>query len=212
MLYNADWNRNLYRISSRFAPHNLYTNRKGLQAIPDSVHAKAVKGQQPIWSFAPDAPLEQRPEGGRIVVPYRYNQITYAYDRKTNTYKRSVSVEGKQVDAASDVRIAPKNVIVMLMDFHPLNDGSHKNRQEAQFIGEGRAFVFTNGKRIKGTWQKNKITGPTRFFDADGKPVTLTVGQTFIQVLDLGSTVTYKKGKAPPDATASASPTPTPTP
>ena len=143
---------------------------------------------------------------------YPANTITYKYNRDANTYRRSVSVEGTQRDASSGKRIAPKNVIVMLMDFHPLNDGSHKNRQEAQFIGKGRAFIFTNGQRIKGTWRKNKITGPTRFFDSDGNEVTLTVGQTFIQVLDLGSTVTYKKGKAAPSPSASPSPTPTPTP
>ena len=121
-----------------------------------------------------------------------------------------MSVEGSQFDASTGKRIAPKNVIVMLMNFQPLNDGSGKNRQEAQFIGEGRAFVFTNGKRIKGTWKKTKITGPTRFFDEDGNPVTLTVGQTFIQVLDIGSTVTYKKGKPPASAAPDATPSPTP--
>jgi hypothetical protein len=64
-------------------------------------------------------------------VSYPANTITYKYNRDANTYRRSVSVEGTQRDASSGKRIAPKNVIVMLMDFHPLNDGSHKNRQEA---------------------------------------------------------------------------------
>ena len=68
-----------------------------------------------MWKFAPDAPLEQRPKGGKIVVPYLANMITYSYDRKTNTYPRTVSVEGKQFDAGRKpkVRIAPKNVVVM---------------------------------------------------------------------------------------------------
>ena len=213
-VYNADefrYNRYFRRIPERFAPHNLYSNLVNLRKLSAAVGAKPGP-MEAKWKFAPDAPLEERPVGGSITVSYPANTITYKYNREANTYRRSVSVEGTQHDASNGKRIAPKNVIVMLMDFHPLNDGSHKNRQEAQFIGEGRAFVFTNGKRIKGTWQKNKITGPTRFFDADGKPVTLTVGQTFVQVLDLGSTVTYKKGKVPPDATASPSPTPTPTP
>jgi len=38
----------------------------------------------------------------------------------------------------------------------------------------------------------------TRFFDAAGKPVTMTVGQTFIQVMDTGTKVTVKDGKRPP--------------
>jgi Protein of unknown function (DUF3048) N-terminal domain/Protein of unknown function (DUF3048) C-terminal domain len=213
-VFNADefrYNKYFRRIGSRFAPHNLYSSRANLRKLSAAVGAKAGP-LEAKWAFAPDIPLEQRPEGGSITVSYPANKITYKYNRDSNTYRRSVSVEGNQHDASNGKRIAPKNVIVMLMDFHPLNDGSRKNRQEAQFLGKGRAFIFTNGKRIKATWKKNKMTGPTRFFDADGNPVTLTVGQTFIQVLDLGSTVTYKKGKAPPSAAASPSPSPTPTP
>jgi len=208
-VYNADefrYNAYFRRVTDRFAPHNLYSNLVNLRKLSAAVGAEPGP-LEAKWKFAPDIPLEQRPEGGSITVSYPANTITYRYNREANTYRRSVSVEGTQRDAANGKRIAPKNVIVMLMDFHPLNDGSHKNRQEAQFIGEGRAFIFTNGKRIKGTWKKTKITGATRFFDEDGKPVTLTVGQTFVQVLDLGSTVTYKKGTL---AAAAATPTPTP--
>ena len=95
--------------------------------------------------------------------------------------------------------------------FSPLNDGSGKNRQEADIIGSGKAWIATNGTTIKGTWKKNKPSGMTHFYDATGKRVTLTVGQTFIQVLDIGSKVTIKKGKAPPAITPAApatSPTP----
>jgi hypothetical protein len=85
----------------------------------------------------------------------------------------------------------------MVMSFGRLNDGSNKNRLEAQFIGRGTAWIATNGKTIKGTWRKTSMTGPTRFFDAKGKPVTLTVGQTFIQVMPRGSKITVKDGKVP---------------
>jgi hypothetical protein len=85
----------------------------------------------------------------------------------------------------------------MVMAFGRLDDGSRKNRLEAQFIGRGTAWIATNGTTIKGTWRKASMTGPTRFFDADGKPVTLTVGQTFIQVMPRGSKITIKDGKVP---------------
>ena len=42
------------------------------------------------------------------------------------------------------------------------------------------------GTTIKGTWKKASLTAPTRFYDATGKPVTLTVGQTFVQVMTHG--------------------------
>ena len=94
-------------------------------------------------------------------------------------------------------RVAPTNVVIMLMSFSPLNDGSNKQRLEGQYIGKGQAWIATNGRTIKGTWRKDSLQKPTRFFDADGNPVTLTVGQTFVQVMQTGTKVTIKDGSVP---------------
>ena len=196
-VYNADWSRYLYRVTFRPSPHNLYTNEQNFKKIPKSVKAKAVPGQQPVWQFAPDAPLEARPEGGTIIVPYLANRITYKYDRETNTYKRSVSVEGKQFDAGTKpkTRIAPKNVIVMKVQFVPTGD--KKNRLDGNITGSGPAWISTNGITIKGTWKKKDFTSPTRFFGPDGQEVTLTVGQTFVQVVTRSTKITVDDGEVP---------------
>ena len=95
------------------------------------------------------------------------------------------------------------------MSFGPLNDGHPaKLRLEASVIGAGKAWIATNGKTIAGTWKKTALTAPTQFFDAQGNPVTLTVGQTFIQVMKQNSPVSIKDGALPgsgPSASASSS-------
>jgi hypothetical protein len=83
----------------------------------------------------------------------------------------------------------------MLMVFSPLRDGSKKKRLEADYVGSGTAWIATNGETIKGTWRKSAIDKPTLFFDAAGKPVTFTVGQTFVQVLPRGSKVSIEDGR-----------------
>ena len=45
---------------------------------------------------------------------------------------------------------------------------------------------------VKGEWRKKSATAPTRLFGPDGKPITLTAGQTFVQVIDTDSTYTFK--------------------
>ncbi len=80
----------------------------------------------------------------------------------------------------------------------PLNDGSPKHRLEANLVGKGTAWIATNGKTIKGTWRKKSDSDPTRFYDGKGKPVTLTVGQTFVQVMPTGTPVSIKNGASPP--------------
>ena len=204
VVYNADefrWSRYLYRVKYRYPPHNVYSDAKNLQKLSKRVGAKPVPGQDPVWIFAPDAPLEQRPEGGKIIVPYYANKITYSYDRKTNTYKRSVSVEGKQFDAGTKpkTRIAPKNVVVMRVPFVPLGD--KKRRLDGQVTGSGTAWVSTNGKTVKGTWRKKSFTSPTRFYGPDGKQLPLTIGQTFVQVVPKSTKITIQPGKVAAPAT-----------
>ena len=211
VVYNADWSPFLYRVDFRYSPHNLYTDAAGVRKTVRRTGAKPVEGQKPKWRFAADAPLDQRPKGGRILVPYLFNKVTYDYDRKTNTYRRSVSTEGKQFDVSlkPKVRVAPKNVIVMQVRFVPIGDKKH--RLDGQVTGSGTAWIATNGRTIKGTWSKKSFSAPTRFFDADGRAVTLTMGQTFVQVVPSGTRITVKDGKVPAPA-ASATPTPSPTP
>jgi hypothetical protein len=218
LVYNADefaWGTYFHRVASRFPPHNLYTDGKQLDALARRLGAKAGD-YKPAWTFAPDAPLELRPVGGRITFSYPTSTIRYDYDRATNTYLRSVSVEGKQKDAATKKRVAPKNVIVMLMHFGPLNDGHpNKHRLEAKVVGSGTAWIATNGKTIKGTWRKKSLTAPTTFYDAVGHEVTLTAGQTFINVMPTGTAVKIVKGAPAPTPTASpgvpsGSPSPSP--
>ncbi len=105
--------------------------------------------------------------------------------------------EGKQFDAGAGERVAPTNVVIMVVRFGPLNDGSSKHRLEAQQIGSGTAWIATNGTTIKGTWRKKSTTAPTLFYGPDGKQVTLTAGQTFVQVVPTGTAITIKDGKAP---------------
>jgi hypothetical protein len=202
LVYNADefaWGRYFRRVDFKFAPHNLYSTGKQLRALAATRGAKDEALEWP-WRFAPDAPIGQRPVGGRIQVAYRASTIRYDYDRISNTYLRSVTGEKAQLDRSTKRRVAPKNVVVMLMHFGPLNDGSGKARLEAQVTGTGPAWISSNGVTIKGTWKKAGQTAPTSFFDAAGKPVRLTVGQTFIQVMPYGSAMTFTKGKpAPPD-------------
>jgi DUF3048 family protein len=211
-VYNVDefrYSGTFYRNKSRFAPHNLYSTGTKLRATGKKAGAKD-KDYKTVWQFAADAPLEARPYGGSITVGYPYNTIKYKYDRKTNTYLRSVTGETKQTDAADGTRIAPKNVIVMRMRFGPLNDGhAGAPRLEATVVGSGTAWISTNGRTIKGTWKKTSMTKPTRFYDKNGNEVTLTVGQTFVQVLTTG-TATYRLTISKGSDTPPGSPAPSP--
>ncbi|MEX2010711.1 MAG: DUF3048 domain-containing protein [Chloroflexota bacterium] len=200
-VYNADefrWGGTyLWRIRQRFAPHNVYTDGENLRKMAARLGADDV-AMTPAWSFRADTPFQWRPLGGGISTGYTWNRIRYAYDQASNTYVRSVTGASPQIDAADGKRVAPKNVVIMLVRFGRLNDGHpEKARQEAANVGKGTAWIATNGRTVKGTWSKASITEPTLFFGPDGKPATLTIGQTFVQVMPAGTNVTIVPGVGP---------------
>lgn len=199
LVFNADefrWGGTyIWRIRERSSPNNTYSDGPNLRKLTRAVGAEDGP-LDPAWSFAPDALLENRPVGGTIEFAYGTSRISYAYDNRTNAYVRSVPRASPQVDPATDAVIAPKNVIVMLVTFGRLNDGHpEKKRLEAVVVGSGTAYVATNGQTIKGTWKKTSTTAPIQFLDASGKPVVLTVGQTFINVMPKGTKITIKDGR-----------------
>ncbi|HYN47595.1 MAG TPA: DUF3048 domain-containing protein [Candidatus Nanopelagicales bacterium] len=183
----------LWRTTDRFAPHNVYTDGKRLRALAGKVGAAPLEAAAPAWKFGPDAALGLRPAGARIDVAYREGAFSYRYDRGSNTWRRYVNGE-VQRDRANSTMVAPKNVAVMEVSFGLLGP-SQKGRLEAATIGSGRAWIATNGTIVRGTWKKTSDTSATRFFDRAGKPVTLTRGQTFVQVIPTGTPVTVVNGR-----------------
>jgi len=187
-----------WRVQDRFAPHNLYTDGAHLRTIARKLGAKD-RPIKPVWLFAPDAPRDERPTGGRIEVDYPTEIITFKYDADTNTYIRYINLSKKpQRDRVGGQVVAPKNVVILRMSFGPLNDGHpQKHRLEANDVGKGVAYISTNGRTIKGQWRKASPTAPTLLFDRNGNQVVLTAGQTFVQVIALGYTFSIKDGVPP---------------
>ena len=209
-VYNADefrWGgRYLWRATDRFAPHNVYTDGKHLRRLAKRLGA-ADEPMDAAWTFGSDKAPELRPDGGMIRVSYLYETITYRYDAKTNSYPRYIDSSKKpQVDRADGKVVAPKNVVILRMVFGALDDGHpEKHRLEAHNIGRGEAWISTGGVTVKGEWRKKSATAPTRLFGPDGKRITLTAGQTFVQVIK--TTDAFKiRDAAPPSPTASIAP------
>lgn len=201
LVWNADefrWGgRYLWRSNQRRAPHNVYTDGEHLRGLATAVGATDAP-LTPAWTFGPAADGDARPLGAEIRVVYPTEVVVYHYDPISNTWPRFIDGSAEpQRDEADGAIVAPTNVVLLRMRFGPLNDGSGKSRLEAATVGSGDAWVATNGRLIHGTWSKAAETSPTVLLGPDGKPIRLTVGQTFVQVIALSYDSSVTAGRLP---------------
>ena len=176
------------RISSRYAPHNVYTSMDRLhqyesaQGYGKSTYTSILrKGDAPLTT--PTASSIDFNISGSIYNPH------YDYDKSSNTYKRS---EGGAPHMAVDqnggqVQLSPRVVVALVMP--QSNNGIYTVYQT---IGSGSAYVFQDGGQTQVTWKKDTQNGNFSFTDASGQPFKLNAGQTWFSVVGDSSRVTYK--------------------
>lgn len=175
-----------WRISQRYAPHNMYTS---VPKLHDLEKAKGFTSTNftgfPRKAEKPAATPTAKSIDFTISSPLYYAH--YDYDATTNSYKRSEG--GKpHIDEKSGAQLNPKVVIAIVTPQGIDPDGIHTSYN---MIGGGKAYIFQDGTVVDGTWSKESETAQIRFGDANGSPLGLNAGQTWITAVGNPSLVKY---------------------
>ena len=182
----------MYRdpASSQYAPFNLWAH----------VDQMFTAGGTPI---PPPALFTYRKHGAHVggdpvasfVVGFAGGFATYTWDAKSGTWLRTAGSSGASAIQSDGKQLAPKNVVVMFVSYL---GGVGVEQSEANLMGTGVAWVFTNGKVIKGTWSRPDQKKPAKLLNASGHQIPLTPGQTFVELPDVSYTVTVTPPPAKP--------------
>lgn len=114
--------------------------------------------------------------------------VQWNYDPVANSYKRVVGGT-PHIDLITNEQISAKNVVVQFTKETASVD-EHLHMLYGT-IGDGKATIFQDGKAIVGTWKKPKRTARTKFFDEKGKEVAFNGGPIWIEVVGIGTKVTF---------------------
>ena len=161
----------MFRDPAKEAPHNLFGRGqplfdKGGQPVPPPSLFEYVD-QEAGEVVAGEGVASFRVGFGPGYAP------NYTYDATTRTWKRDI--DGQAFVAANLAQIAPTNVIVQFTEY--------TGAGEANVTGEGVAWIFSDGKLIRGTWSRAAREEPIRYFDDAGQPVKLLPGTTWVELL-----------------------------
>lgn len=170
---NAFW-----RITSRSAPHNLYTSTKSLVAA-------AQQQGLPLVSLVPwptGTDSGGSPSSGVRIV-YTNNalyQYRTAWHYHNGVYLRTMNgtphlmADGRQVTAA--------NVVVMAVPTKAVPALDHGLGLEMNFTQGGAALFFRDGRMYQGTWQKGDAFTPLTFY-RQGQPYRMAKGKVWVELV-----------------------------
>ncbi len=175
-----------HRISSRAAPHNMYTSMANLNAIEKLNHWTTSH----FTGFLRKKDDPAKSPAARTInfdISYPDFNVRYQYDPKKNAYLRW---EGgaPHTDTAGH-QLEPKVVIGLVMPYSLESDGYHSMYNT---IGTGKAYFFQDGNVVIGTWTKSGRNAQFVFKDGSGQPVRLNAGQTWITASGSASDISYK--------------------
>jgi hypothetical protein len=184
------------RSSLRAAPDNLYTSTTVLRqrtppnagpppALFDYVAAGAAFSE-PGEAAAATATVDMSPT---TVVTWTYAPATAQWLRSENGAVQDVA-QGSSLTRGPP--IAFTNVIVQMVPYENTGyvDPDGNPVPDANVVGSGPAVVLSGGKLVHATWSKPTPSSITTYRAADGSPIRLLRGQTWVMLAPSGATVT----------------------
>lgn len=175
------------RESKRPAPYNLFSSTAALFGRGP----KDAGPPPPQFTYRPaNAPLASAgaAPAARANVTYKRN-VTTTIDYEWNGSGWARKQNGTPHVDTAGTQVAPPNVVMQFVTYKDsgLVDRSNAGVPEGQLIGDGEAWVLSDGKIVKGKWAKASPTEVTRFTDAAGAPIPLTPGRTWIELAQPGT-------------------------
>jgi len=170
------------RAKDRPGTYNLMTDAATMQAIA----AKSGSGGAPPPHFEYRSDTIGLPPTARPAKSFtvEFPSVTARWDwdaaaggwLRTQDGTAHLDADGVQVMAANVIVAEVKQVSTGAVDII----GS--TVYEEQFLGSGRAWVFTDGQVVEATWTKPSIDSVATWTTPDGIPVALTPGVTWIEL------------------------------
>ena len=171
-----------YRFDERGAPHNLVTDTVSLWAAGET---RGAAGSPPrLFAYLAD---DERVALGAVqtsgvAINYGSTSVTYEWSDRLQGWARTQNGV-PHVDAAGSI-LAPTNVIVQFVSYG--RSAADGRSPEAEWIGTGEAWIFTEATITVGTWERAGVADVTTYLDDDGVPIALRPGTTWVALPRVG--------------------------
>ena len=167
-----------FRDNSRKAPHNLYTSTENIENFLDNNTFSETNMRK--LNFDDDFWINADLENCQNIDLNFNNYYSTSYTYSENGYIKSM--DGKEsVDATTNEPLIFNNIVIQFTSIKQREDEQYMN---IELLGSGDALIISNGKYIKGTWNKPNNQSTTIIKNINNKDIPLGVGNTIWHIVD----------------------------
>ena len=167
-----------YRVSDRFAPHNLFANPV---AIRDALGGAG--SPVPLYSYLPaGTEATGEPTPGIAITFAPGSTVTWVWDAAAGCARR-YQAGVAFVDEAGEP-VCATNVVLQFTEYGPSTADARS--PQAYTIGAGGGLVYTGGKVTLVNWNRPGAADGPNLTAPDGSPALLTPGTTWVALAPNG--------------------------
>jgi len=135
------------------------------------------------WSFTTEAPDAGNEQAVKLTIPFsKYKTGVFVYDSQTGLYMVE-QYGGAYTDANTDEQVGVDNVLVLYTEAEVIK-GDAAGRLKVRTTGEGEGILLRGGTVEPIVWKRADKNATLEFYRADGSEAQLSVGKTYINILD----------------------------
>lgn len=177
------------RLNSGYAyEHTLFTTGEKLQQVIDAKGYNTPDVDNFGLQFTPDVALKGE-NANEITIKFKSGKKTIlTYDTAAGVYNVNMH-GGEYIDGNTNQPVTFKNALVLYTKQWYYSDGMHKFYDT---IGSGEGYAAINGKIVPITWSRESLRTNYTYTLADGTPLELDVGTTYIAVVGIKHEIAYQ--------------------
>lgn len=174
------------RHTNRVAPHNLYTSTEN---ILNAINAKNFHSTTMPKELSFN---DEYWQNDSLSTCNSLNlQLSHSYSTSYifNEDGYTKSMDGiESIDDYNDEPLIFNNIVIQITNIIPREDNYRLN---IDLTGSGIAYIISNGKFIKGTWNKSTNTDSTIIKNDNGNIIPFSTGNTIWHIIDASNKLSF---------------------
>jgi hypothetical protein len=167
------------RVGGRPAPHNLFTSTAALYEAGRSAGEPTPPA---LFTYAEGAPATARQVKVARLRFSPSSRASWEWRAGEGFVRFQDGTLARLVDGSP---VTTENVLVMSVTIGRTQfvDVAGNPTPDVDVVGQGTAWLLRDGKLVTGTWRRPAASDPVQVLGADGEPIPLHPGRTWVELL-----------------------------